>query len=113
MGNAILYCAGCNLQLRETDFDKGAAFRSDARAWCKACAPEEMRPPQPPAERKRMGETNAIKVLSPSSTRKVPIVPAESESDSKILLYVGGAVAAIALLPIVALMSGRRGTARP
>lgn len=112
MGNAIFYCAGCNLQLRETDFDKGAAFRSDARAWCKACAPEEMRSQPPPTERKRMGETNPIKVLSPSSTRKVPIVPDESDSDSKILLYVGGAVAVIALLTIVALMSGRSSTPR-
>jgi len=105
MGNAILYCGGCNLQLRESDFDRGAAFRADARAWCKACAPEEIRSQPPPAERKRMGETSPIK-LTQSSTRKISTVPDPPESSSKALLYIGGGVGLLALLAIVVLMGG-------
>src|SRR6185503_12840269 len=103
MGNAILYCVGCSMQLRETDFDRGAAFRADARAWCKACAPEEVRSQPPPADRKRMGETNPIKILPISSTRKISIVTAEEPPSSKPLIIIGVVVAGLALLVVAVL----------
>lgn len=40
MGQEIVYCAQCQIQLRGRDFDQGEAFRFDVRAVCKKCAPE-------------------------------------------------------------------------
>ena len=38
MGHGILYCATCHQQLRDTDFDKGAAYRLEGQAFCEGCA---------------------------------------------------------------------------
>jgi len=110
MGNAILYCAGCNSQLRETDFEKGAAFRSDARAWCKACAPAEVRHQAPPPERKRLSDTNSMKIVS--STRRIEIVPPEPSSTPTILYVVGGVIAVV-IVAILLLLLGGSGPSRP
>jgi hypothetical protein len=40
LGQEIVYCAQCQVQLRGRDFDQGEAFRIDVRAVCKKCAPE-------------------------------------------------------------------------
>jgi hypothetical protein len=39
MGQEIVYCAKCQRMLRGADFEKGAAFRVDSQAFCRACAP--------------------------------------------------------------------------
>jgi len=38
MGHGILYCATCQEQLRDTDFDKGAAYRLEGQSFCEGCA---------------------------------------------------------------------------
>ena len=111
MGNAILYCAGCNSQLRESDFDKGAAFRSDARAWCKACAPEQVRSMPPPTEKKRLSDSNSMQKVALSSTRRMEVLPAEPPS-SRTPLMIGGGVAAVGLITLLLLVGGRS-TPRP
>jgi hypothetical protein len=110
MGNAILYCAGCNTQLRESDFEKGHAFRSDARAWCKICAPADVRDQPPP---KRLSDTHSMQKVNLSSTRRMEIVPPAPEpSSSKIVLYIAGGVVAVGLLALAAMFSGGT-TSRP
>src|SRR5436189_3326405 len=68
MGHAILYCSSCSMQLREPDFEKGAAFRADGRAYCKACAPEEVRSRPPVPERRP-------EMLSPGTSRIMYVAP--------------------------------------
>lgn len=110
MGNAILYCAGCSQQLRELDFEKGAAFRSEARAWCKVCAPAEVRAqPQP----KRLSDTNSMPKVNLSSTRRMEVVPPPPEtSSSKPVLYIAGGVVAVGLLALVAMLGGGSSSTR-
>jgi len=38
MGHGILYCASCHGRLRDTDFDKGAAYRLEGQSFCEGCA---------------------------------------------------------------------------
>src|SRR5436190_19083969 len=68
MGHAILYCSGCSMQLRDPDFEKGAAFRADGRVYCKACAPEEVRSRPPVPERRP-------EMLSPGTSRIMYVAP--------------------------------------
>jgi len=77
MGQAIVYCAGCNAQLRDTDFAKGAAFKIEHKVFCRKCLPAGVVPPPPPSDRlpppKRHGVTTtaglkAVKVETPKST---------------------------------------------
>lgn len=104
MGNAILYCTGCSSQLRESDFEKGAAFRADARAWCKTCAPAEVRSQPLP---KRLNDSNSMQKVNLSSTRRMEIVPPTPESpSSKTVLYVAGGVVAVGLLALAAMFGG-------
>src|SRR4051794_26068004 len=100
MGQAILYCTGCSTQLRDRDFEKGAAFRSEGFVYCSACAPAEVRaqPHSPPSPRApdRIGDgTNRI----PKAT--LPHSP-EPGGLPKPALIAGGVVALIVLIGIVA-----------
>jgi len=45
MGQAIVYCSGCNAQLRDTDFAKGAAFKIEHKITCRKCLPAGFIPP--------------------------------------------------------------------
>src|SRR5262245_2813731 len=40
MGHGIHYCTSCQTQLRDPDFDKGAAYRLEGQAYCENCARE-------------------------------------------------------------------------
>jgi hypothetical protein len=40
MGHGILYCATCQEQLRDTDFDKELAYRLEGQSFCEKCARE-------------------------------------------------------------------------
>ncbi len=51
MGQEIVYCAKCQRMLRGSDFEKGAAFRVDSQAYCRACAPTLTPDPVPPPSR--------------------------------------------------------------
>ena len=76
MGQAIVYCAGCNAQLRDTDFAKGAAYKIEHKVLCKKCLPAGFVPPTPSSDRlptlKRHGVTTtaglkAVRVETPKS----------------------------------------------
>lgn len=114
MGHAIYYCTGCSTQLRDPDFEKGAAFRFEGRVFCKACAPESVRaqasariPKVAPAERKTVGD-NTSRIL------KVGPPPPESprsEGNTKWILAAAGA--GVVLLLVVAMSTGGKEPPRP
>src|SRR6185369_17236516 len=99
MGQAIFYCTGCSTQLRDRDFEKGAAFRSQGFVYCQACAPAEVRAqaPSPPRAHERMGEgTNRVpKATPPPAAGGIP----------KPALIAGGVVALIVVGILGAMMS--------
>lgn len=100
MGHAIHYCTGCSIQLRDPDFEKGAAFRSEARVYCRNCVPEavRLRPQAPPPASGRTGEgTSRIPRITPppNPIRREPGPPS---SFPKWILAAGGAAVVIGLV---------------
>jgi len=55
MGQAIVYCSGCNAQLRDTDFAKGAAFKIEHKITCRKCLRPDSFPRRPIEPRRRSG----------------------------------------------------------
>ncbi len=106
MGHAILYCGTCSMQLREPDFEKGAAFRADGRVYCKACAPEEVRAKAPPPERKpeliSPGTSRIMYAAPPPASRKSPPTP----------ILIAGGIGLLVLLLAGGLFLGN-GSSRP
>lgn len=47
MGQAIVYCGGCQARLLETDFEKRKAVRVGEIPYCQACAPPQVVEPEP------------------------------------------------------------------
>jgi hypothetical protein len=76
MGQAIVYCAVCNAQLREPDFARGAAFKIEHKVYCKKCAPADAaaRPAERPASPRRHGitTTSGLKAVQPDPPRTSP-----------------------------------------
>lgn len=94
MGQAIVYCAGCQIRVREADVTEERAFVVEGQTYCRDCAPE--RPPKaavPPPAPPRI-----------ASTRRVPLADGPSPSRSGAL--VAGAGLALALLVGAVLFSG-------
>ncbi|HEX7898598.1 MAG TPA: hypothetical protein VF950_12610 [Planctomycetota bacterium] len=115
MGREILYCTGCQTQLRETDFEKDRAFRIQNRAYCVVCAQSQLTslsPDQMKALLRKVADPStapatARAVARPSSSSKTPRPPVARSGGSGLL--VGFLVGAGALLVIVwlAMSSGR------
>jgi hypothetical protein len=110
MGHAILYCSGCSKQLREPDFDRGAAFRFDGRVFCVDCAPAEARaqaaPPPPKSDLLSISSTGKIpKIASPPSTTRLKS-PEPEQGANKVILIAGIALVVVALLAAV-MFSGK------
>ncbi|HEX7900711.1 MAG TPA: hypothetical protein VF950_23330 [Planctomycetota bacterium] len=109
MGHEILYCVGCQTQLRGSDFEKRQAFRVDGKGYCSRCANNTFS-----AER-----LAALKeASSPSSTklRETPAKPTRRVatpelSSSSRYLGIGGLVVLAAVAVLIALLSG--GSAKP
>lgn len=99
MGHAIHYCTGCSIQLREPDFEKGGAFRSEARVYCKNCVPEMIRlRTQPPSPPERTGEgTGRIPRVTPAPSQALR-QPEEKTAFPKWALAAGGAVVVLGLV---------------
>ncbi|HVE43382.1 MAG TPA: LamG domain-containing protein [Planctomycetota bacterium] len=106
MGHAILYCSGCSTQLREPDFEKGAAFRSDGRVYCKDCAPEDVRAKAPVPERKP-------ELISPGTSRIMYAVPPPAAGKTlPTPVLIAGGIGLLVLLLAAGLMLGS-GSSRP
>jgi len=120
VGQEIFYCSGCQTQLRSSDFEKGKAYKLlGLDAICAKCAPEAMKtlPPEklaalqkamagsgpPPTSTPKSG-TGRVPLVSPSSTRKIPVVGVEKGFKPIILILV---VLAIAVVGAVAALGGR------
>jgi len=129
MGHGILYCATCQEQLRDTDFDKELAYRLEGQSFCEKCArdlihtlPEdrvndilrafesthdEPAPPPPPMSENHGNRTTRIlKALSASpgirltsTSRRMATVKVE-EGSSSLLVGIGIAVVILVVLAI-------------
>jgi hypothetical protein len=104
MGYAILYCSGCSTQLREPDFEKGAAFRADGRVYCKACATDEIRSRAVAPERKS-------EPPSPATSRIAHVAPPPGNAPSlkpvTMALLIGGGLVIMTLLLAAVSLLGR------
>jgi len=135
MGHGILYCATCQEQLRDSDFDKELAYRLEGQSFCEKCArdlihtlPEdrvneilrafesthdEPAPPPPPMSENHGNRTTRIlKALSAtpgirltSTSRRMAIVKAEAASSSSLLVGIGIAVVILVVLAIFGISS--------
>jgi hypothetical protein len=141
MGHGILYCATCHSQLRDTDFDKGLAYRLEGQSFCEGCArnlihtlPEDRvndilrafestvddaarRPPPPMNENRGNRTTRILKALSASpgirltsTSRRMAVVPPESEQAAPLLVGIGIAVMVLVVLAIFAVSSDSSST---
>lgn len=134
MGHGILYCATCHEQLRDTDFDKGAAYRLEGQSFCERCArdlihtlPEDRvneilrafesshddPPPRPPVTENRCNRTTRImKALSASpgirlssTSRRMATVPPDPEQSSSLVVGIGIVVVVLVVLAIFGVAS--------
>ncbi|HEX7898863.1 MAG TPA: LamG-like jellyroll fold domain-containing protein [Planctomycetota bacterium] len=103
MGQAIVYCCGCQSQLRGADFEKGGAVQFKGQAYCKKCARERI-PPDVLATLTAPAEKPPERLPPPPSTPR-PFVPREKPKSSAGLLA-AAIVGAAALAVVVLLVSG-------
>ncbi|HEX7901475.1 MAG TPA: hypothetical protein VF950_27195 [Planctomycetota bacterium] len=123
MGQEIVYCSRCQIQLRGRDFEKGAAFRIDALACCLKCAPDVMKSlpnaavqdllKQMAAPRTSHSETSRIMTLS-TSTTKTAHAGRRTRASSPSGIYVAAGVGlVIVVLLIVAVSSSAKPAPAP
>jgi len=102
MGQAIVYCAGCNAQLRDTDFAKGAAYKIEHKVLCKKCLPAGFVPPPPPSDRLPAPKRHGV-----TTTSGLKAVHVEIPKSPPTLAWVAGlATGIVAVLIGVVLFSG-------
>ena len=102
MGQAIVYCAECQVRVRDVDVAAGRAFHVNAQTYCRTCTearfPEALaRGAAPPTS----SDTGSL--LKPASTRRIPVAPRRS---SAVLVAVGVVSALAAVGLVVALLPG-------
>ena len=119
MGQEIVYCSRCQIQLRGRDFEKGAAFRIDALACCLKCAPEVVKSIPDEAVQQLLkemaaprnhSETSRIMTLASSSTTKTPHAGRRPRAASPGGMYAaaaGGGLAALVLVCVAVATSGK------
>ena len=103
MGQAIVYCAECQVRVRDADVTAGRAFHVNSQTYCRNCTearfPEALaRGASPPMS----SDTGSL--LKPTSTRRIPVAPRRS-SAVPVAVGVISALAAVGL--VVALLPGR------
>jgi hypothetical protein len=110
MGKEIVYCEGCGKRLSEDEFARGKAHTVDNRHYCVVCRPIEV-PRRDPTPR-------GTAVPHPSSSSRIPRVKTSriarpGSGDSRRWLWVGGGVAGVAILVLVALASSGNNSEAP
>jgi hypothetical protein len=134
MGHGILYCATCQEQLRDADFDKELAYRLEGQSFCEKCARELIHtlpedrvndilrtfesthddpPPAPPiAEHHGNRTTRILKALSSSpgirltsTSRRMATVPPDPQASSSLLVGIGITVFILVVLAIYGVAS--------
>lgn len=115
MGHEILYCAGCQTQLRSADFEKAKAFRIDSHAYCKKCVPEDRlnsvpESPPPAASSKERGNTSRIPL---ASVRRSPLEGDPAGGSPPIPRGAALGIAAVVGVGVVALFLLSRGGTPP
>jgi len=109
VGHEIVYCAGCQTQLRSIEFEKGKAFRIESRFFCFACVSKD--PNLLPSEL-LLPEAAPTPPGTGSGPRITPAAPPRRGPNAEHptgLLWIGlcGAAGVIGLVVIVALAAGR------
>src|SRR5262245_35019995 len=100
MGHEIVYCSGCQSQLRTPDFEKGAAFRIEGRSYCKKCAPED----RAADLRRTVDAGHDVPAagpgprIPPASTRRMPL--ARPQGKNAVAVFGGAAVLLIAVVAL-------------
>ncbi len=112
MGRAIFYCHKCSILLRDSDFQKGRAFREGDRVACAACAPEAAeRATTTRTVAPRRSETTTRTPRLP--TRPVPLAEERPARRGLFLLAAGGAAGVILLSAILLLVFGKEDAPPP
>ncbi len=122
MGHEIVYCSGCQTQLRTPDFDKGSAYRIEGRSYCEKCAreliatlPEDRANDILRAFESTHDEAPAagpIPKAAPASTRRMAVVQPQNKNATAVI--VGGAVLLIAVVALVVVAgSGSAPSSKP
>lgn len=135
MGHSIVYCDKCGLLLKEEDFRLGKAFTLDNRSYCAACRPSGAMPAVPqPVPGSKVSSSRIPKQPSPESvtstripkqphieSRRIsavsaqppaPAAPAPAPSNAR-LIWVVAAAAAVLLIGILAVFSGKSSSKAP
>ena len=141
MGHGIQYCTSCQTQLRDPDFEKGAAYRLENQSYCEQCArtliatlPEDRvndilhafesthddPPERRPTERRGNRTTRIMKALAAtpgvrltSTSRRMATVPPEEANSLPMLAGIGAAVAIVVVIALIAMSSGDSPAPKP
>ncbi len=114
MGQAIVYCTGCQVRLRDADFEKGAAQRIAGENFCARCAgPSRPSAPRPPAAedasaRRGSSTTRILHVVTPAKGTARFVEERAGGSG-----WIVGGVAGAALVVVLALLASAGGSRRP
>ncbi len=107
MGKEIVYCGACGRSLLESEFAKGRAHTVDGRAFCRKCRPEEASSRSLPALPHKKATSTKLSTHGaniPTSLRLSAL-----GRDSRKLLVVGGALAALAVVALIGYLAKGRG----
>jgi hypothetical protein len=126
MGQAILYCFRCSLQLREAHFEQGKAYRVDHWVCCDKCAPEAIKSlppesaqvllsliasPKKKSSAKIPAVTPSRPMLPPASSPRVE--PARPAKPRNPWILVGAVGAVVVVLALAFLLQGGKKTVEP
>lgn len=122
MGHAILYCATCQIQLKDQDFDRGAGFRIDALSYCKKCAraaikllpPEKVTAMLDLIAREAMAEEEPAPSRTGKATERRLARPVEEPAKpARLGLWLGGVCAAALIVVAVYFGTSKTPDSRP
>jgi hypothetical protein len=113
VGKPIVYCSGCRKQIRQQEFDEGAAFRVRERVCCSRCARKEVRRLPETARRAILARSEAARTGSGKGTNTSRILRAlvlsragfhpraTGASGSRMLGYLLGAAGVFLVLAVL------------
>ena len=99
VGQAIVYCAGCQIRVRDVDVAEGRAFLIESQTYCRACAVARF--PDSAWERPSAAPASGGAPSRPASTRRLSSAAAPASAAPRILLAGGAAVAALVVVVLV------------
>jgi hypothetical protein len=95
VGQAIVYCAGCQVRVRDVDVDEGKAFQVQGQTWCRTCAAARF-----PGLPERPVPAGGGPVPKLASTRRIPVSVPRASAGPWIAAGGAAAVLVVALLAL-------------